>query len=87
MQELEEQLSREKDQRQHEVSSLQDAQAHKMAQMRKKHKEEVAELRAKIQEMDWGSEGWETQVLHMGRIFLCAVFFICKTYKHFLPYS
>lgn len=62
LQELEEQLAREKDQRQHEVSSLQDAQAHKLAQMRKKHREEVAELQAKIKEMDWGSEGWETQV-------------------------
>lgn len=30
--------------------------------MRKKHKEEVAELKAKIQEMEWHSDGWETEV-------------------------
>lgn len=67
LQELQEQLSREKDLRQHELSSLQDAHAHKLTQLRKKHREEVAELRAKIQEMDWGSEGWETQVRVLGR--------------------
>lgn len=59
---LQQQLAHEKDTRQHELSALQDAQTHKIAQLRKKHKEEVTELKAKIQELEWGSEGWEAQV-------------------------
>ncbi|XP_053375042.1 thyroid receptor-interacting protein 11-like isoform X7 [Mercenaria mercenaria] len=62
IQELQQQLGQEKDTKQHELSALQDAQTHKISQMRKKHKEEIAELKAKIQEMDWGSEGWEAQI-------------------------
>ncbi|KAL4238385.1 Golgi organization [Mactra antiquata] len=61
IQELQRQLSHEKDLRQQELSSLQDAQTHKISQMRKKHKEEISNLKAKIQEMEWGSDGWETQ--------------------------
>ncbi|XP_052766404.1 thyroid receptor-interacting protein 11-like isoform X4 [Mya arenaria] len=61
IQELQDELAAEKDARQHELASLQDAHTHKMAQLRKKHKDELAQLNAKIQELDWGSEGWETQ--------------------------
>ena len=64
----------EKDAHQHELSTLQDSHNHKVATIRKKHKEEVAELRRKLQDMDWGSEGWESQVCSEILICLFVVF-------------
>ena len=62
IQDLQHLLSAERDERQSQLSSLQDAHAQKVAAVRRKHKEEVAELKQKISELDWGSDGWETQV-------------------------
>lgn len=61
IQELQHQLSVERDERQSQLSSLQDAHAQKITALRKRHKEEVAELKLKISELDWGTEGWESE--------------------------
>lgn len=51
-QELREEMSREVDEHQHELTALQDAQRQKMADVTRRHREELAEYEERIEELE-----------------------------------
>lgn len=54
--ELQEQMSREVDEHQHELAALQDAQRQKMADITRRHREELAEYEERIEELEEQSQ-------------------------------